>query len=166
MPHTLKLKPHDTIEALRKAIKTSDDEPQKTRLRALVCIKEGMTHTDAATRFVVSRTSVIAWINAYNAGGIAALKMSMGGRPKGQTKWDGGIFEALVKEIDQGKKYWSIPLMQAWIKEKYTQDIPEQTVWYRLHRLKYSYKSARPHPFQGNAEKQEAFKKGAQRNIR
>lgn len=166
MPHALKLKSRDTIQVLKETIKKSDDESQKTRLRAIICIKEGMTHTDTAKRFVVSRTSVIAWVNAYNEGGIRALKMSQGGRPKGKVKWDGSIFEALAKEIDQGKKYWSIPLMQAWIKEKHDQDIPEQTVWYRLHHLSYSYKSARPHPFQGNAEKQEAFKKGAPGNLR
>ena len=160
MPHILKLKPHDSVEILRQAIKDSDDESHKTRLRAIVCIKEGMSHTATANRFVVCRTSIVSWMNRYNEGGIAALKMSKGGRPEGRTKWEGSIFDALVKEIDARRTYWSVPLMRTWIKETYKQDIPEQTIWYRIHRLKYSYKSARPHPYQGNAEKQEAFKKG------
>ena len=50
--------------------------------------------------------------------------------------------------------------MQEWIKEQYQKDIPEQTVWYRMDKLNYSYKGARPHPVQGDRERQETFKKG------
>ena len=74
--------------------------------------------------------------------------------------WDTRIFDDLTKEIDKGGRYWSIPLMCAWIKDHKKTDIPENTVWYRMADLKYSYKSARPHPYKGDTEKQEAFKKG------
>ena len=77
------------------------------------------------------------------------------------SKWDQSIFDDLVKEIDKGGRYWSIPLMQKWLKEHKKQDIPESTVWYHLNRLNYSHKSARPHPYRGDKERQEAFKKGA-----
>ena len=69
-------------------------------------------------------------------------------------------FEELCKEIDKGG-YWSIPKMQEWIEKHHHKAIPEQTVWYRMDQLSYSYKGARPHPVQGNKDKQEAFKKGA-----
>lgn len=88
------------------------------------------------------------------------LISNKGGRPEGNPKWDTAIFDALVKEIDTKKGYWSIPRMQQWIREHHKKEIPEQTVWYRMDKLNYSYKSARPHPVQGNKEKQEAFKKG------
>ena len=92
MPHILKLKSHESIEDLRQIIKDAEDESYKTRLRAILSIKEGMTHTDAAKLFVVSRTSIIAWVNLYNTGGAPALQMSKGGRPKGCMKWKGAIF--------------------------------------------------------------------------
>ena len=96
-------------------------------------------------------------------GGFSALASNKGGRPEGNPKWDAEIFEALAKKIDKGG-YWSIPRMQEWINKHRQKDIPEQTVWYRMDQLNYSYKGARPHPAQGNKEKQDSFKKGGLRH--
>ena len=124
----------------------------------MLALKEGKTRTAVAKQLVVSRTSVISWVTLYNQGGTDALKLGAGGRPEGNPKWDAKPFEELAKEIDKGG-YWSIPRMQEWLTEHHQKDIPEQTVWYRMDQLGYSYKSARPHPMQGNTERQEAFKK-------
>ncbi len=148
----------DTIAKLYKAIKDSTDEEQKTRIRAIINIKKGATKTATAELFVVSRTSIVSWVNVYNEEGVGALAMSKGGRPEGNPRWDTSIFEKLVEEIDKGG-YWSIPLMQEWIKTHYEKEIPEQTVWYHMNKLNYSYKSARPHPIKGDKEKQDIFKK-------
>lgn len=156
---TIQLRARDSASDLKRALKESRDADQKTRIRAIINIKEGATKTKTAKRFVVSRTSVVSWVVAYNEGGVAALAMSKGGRPEGNPIWEASIFEMLAKEIDKGG-YWSIPRMQEWISQQYKKDIPEQTVWYRMDQLNYSYKSARPHPVQGNREKQESFKKG------
>jgi transposase len=99
------------------------------------------------------------WVKAYSDGGIQALAMSKSGRPEGNPVWDDAIFEAFAKEIDKGG-YWSIPRRMHWINDRYNEDIPEQTVLYRMDQLGYSYKSARPHPVQGDKQKQAAFKKG------
>ena len=156
----IKLRAHESVDELKRALKESADADQKTRIRAIINIKEGATKTATAERFIVSRTSVISWVEAYNEGGVDALAMSKGGRPEGNPVWDASIFEGLAKEIDKGG-YWSVPKMQEWIKEHHKKDIPEQTVWYRMDKQGYSYKSARPHPAMGNRERQEAFKKGA-----
>ena len=150
----------DSVTTLRQKIKKFDNEAQKTRIRAIISLKEGATRVKVAKEFVVDTDSITSWVKAYNKGGVTALNMSRGGRPKGNPKWDTGIFDILAKEIDKGG-YWSIPRMRQWIKAHYGKDIPEQTVWYRMDQLRYSYKSARPHPVQGNKEKQNAFKKGA-----
>ena len=102
---------------------------------------------------------ISAWIKKYNANGIEGLRTKASGRPAGNPKWDSAIFTALTRAIDQGG-YWSIPRMQEWIAKNHHVHIPEQTIWFRLDALQYSYKSARPHPAQGNREKQETFKKG------
>ncbi len=154
------LRAHDSVGALKRALKESADADQRTRIRAIISIKEGATKTATAKRFVVSRTSVVSWVAAYNDGGADALLMSKGGRPEGNPKWDPDIFDELAHEIDRGG-YWSVPRMMRWIKEHKKKDIPEQTVWYHMDHLGYSYKSARPHPVLGNKEKQERFKKGA-----
>lgn len=160
MAQRIKLSQQHTIEKLRQAVRESNDPEQKNRIRAIIDLKEEMPSDEIAKRFVVHRETVRNWIIAYNEGGIDALKMSKGGRPEGRPKWDTAIFEALGKEIDKGEKYWSLPLMCEWIKKQFDKTIPDSTVWYHLTNLGYSFKSARPHPYQGNAEKQEAFKKG------
>jgi transposase len=160
MAQAITLRGRDSVAELRQQIKESHDDAQKARIRAIINIKEGATRVDVAKRFVVDTDSITAWVKAYNKGGTAALKMNRGGRPEGNPKWDTTIFDALAKEIDTKKGYWSIPKMQEWITFHHKKDIPEQTVWYRMDKLNYSYKSARPHPVQGNREKQEAFKKG------
>jgi transposase len=100
------------------------------------------------------------WITKYNSGGSLALASNLGGRSEGNPKWDAEIFDELAKEIDKGG-YWSIPRMQDWIKTHKKKEVPEQTVWYRMDKLKYSYKSSRPSPIGGDREKREVFKKGA-----
>lgn len=159
MAHFTPVAPRHSIAELRNAMKRSRDEGQKTRIKAIIAAKEGSMRQDIALRLSVSDHSVTNWVTAYNKGGLDALKTNRGGRPKGTVVWDASLFERLAKEIDKGG-YWSIPRMQAWLKTNCNEDIPEQTIWYRMDQLKYSYKSSRPHPMQGNKEKQEAFKKG------
>jgi transposase len=150
---------HDTFEMLREKLKKASDEAYKTRLKALLLAKRGKKRFEIVEQLTVNPGSVTIWLQRYNTSGTSALLSNKGGRPKGDQKWSSSLFDALAKEIDKGG-YWSIPRMQKWISEHYQKDIPEQTVWYRMDRLKYSYKSARPHPVQGNKEKQELFKKG------
>lgn len=157
---TILVRPRASAEELKRALRESKDADQRHRIRAIISLQTGATKTAVAKRFVVSRTSLVSWVTAYNEGGVAALVKSKGGRPEGNRVWDTAIFDDLTKEIDKGG-YWSVPRMQEWIKAHHQKEIPEQTVWYRVDKLGYSYKSARPHPTQGNKEKQEAFKKGA-----
>jgi transposase len=160
MANRIPVAAHDTVEALREKMKKSSDVAYKQRLKIIIAAKAGTKHKDIADRLMISTRSVSVWIGRYNKRGSEALKTNKGGRPGGNPIWDASLFEDLAKEIDKGG-YWSIPRMQAWFKEHKHKDIPEQTVWYRMDKLGYSYKSARPHPVQGNREKQDAFKKGA-----
>jgi transposase len=150
---------HDTPTELRKMLRTAHDEAFKNRVKAVVLALEGKKRYEIVTQLCVDAKSITTWIQKYNKGSIEALVSNTGGRPEGNPKWDRAVFDALALEIDKGG-YWSIPRMQEWIKKQYKKDIPEQTVWYRMDKLKYSYKGARPHPVQGDRERQETFKKG------
>ena len=151
---------HDSLPTLRLAIKKTSDAAWRQRLKAIVKAHEGRKRKEIADELMTSERSVGLWIKAYNAGGMDALKTKPSGRKPGPQRWEASIFDDLAAEIDKGG-YWSIPRMQAWISKHRKKDIPEQTVWYRMDKLNYSYKSARPHPAQGSKERQEAFKKGA-----
>lgn len=155
----IQLKNKHTISQLKEAVKKSSDEGQKTRLRAIIKIKEGFTRSEVLKDFVIDRKTLLKWIKAYNKKGIEGLIFSKGGRPKGNLVWDQEIFDDLVKEINKNNQYWSIPIMQEWIEKHKKETIPSQTIWYHLKLLNFSYKSARPHPYRGNKKDQEYFKK-------
>jgi transposase len=150
---------HHTLPELIKAKNKTSDEGQKLRLRAIINIKKGKLIHQVAEDLVVTRRSVSTWQNKYNEKGIEGLTTNLGGRPEGNPTWDTEIWTALGKTVKTQGGYWSIPKMQEWIKEKYKKSIPEQTVWYHLDKLGFSYKSARPHPYLGDKEKQTVFKK-------
>ena len=80
MAHALQIHPHESIDELRRMVRTSDDEAQKTRMRAIIELREGATRREVARRAVVDSETITNWIKAYNRGGVAALKMSRGGR--------------------------------------------------------------------------------------
>lgn len=151
---------HDTEEALRKKLRNASDEAYKTRLKAILLVKKGKKRFEIVDQLTVDAKSVTTWLARYNEHGTHALVSNNGGRPEGNPKWDSSIFDDLAREIDKGG-YWSIPRMQEWLTTHKGKDVPEQTVWYRMDQLNYSYKGARPHPMQGNKEKQAQFKKGA-----
>lgn len=153
------VKAHETIEALREKLKKASDEAYKIRLKAILLVRKGKKRFEIVEQLEVDAKSVTTWLARYNKNGTGALVSNKGGRKEGNPKWDASHFEALAKEIDKGG-YWSIPRMREWLSLHERVNIPEQTVWYRMDKLRYSYKSARPHPAQGNREKQAAFKKG------
>ena len=161
MARTIELLHKNTVKELQSNLQHSKDEGQKTRLKVLIALRKGITRIAVGETLSINTNTITEIVRRYNKKGLPGLLTNKGGRKEGNPKWDTEIFSSLVKEIDKQGTYWSIPLMMKWIKEKYKQDIPEQTVWYHIDKLRYSYKSARPHPYLGNKEKQESFKKGA-----
>lgn len=158
-----KLASHHTLVELMEIKNKSSDDGQKLRLRAIINIKKGKRLKQVSEELVVSRKSLGVWVGRYNKSGVVGLASNKGGRPEGNPKWDIKIWKALGNHIEKTGGYWSIPKMQEWIESQYKKTIPEQTVWYNLSKLKFSYKSARPHPYKGDTEKQNSFKKGALR---
>jgi transposase len=157
--HTLV--PLHSIEELINIKNKSHDEGLKLKLRAIINLKKGRAVKAVAADLIVSRQSLSQWQRRYNTAGIAGLVTNKGGRPEGNPLWDTAIFTNLTNHIKATGGYWSVPLMQQWIEKKYTKTIPLQTIWYHLCLLQFSYKSARPHPYKGDIEKQAVFKKGA-----
>ena len=156
----IKLKNKHSIAELKTAIKKSNDEGQRTRLRAIIKLKKDDTRTSVAKELVIDRKTLLSWVKKYNKGGINALLVSKGGRPKGNLKWNEDIFKKLSKEIKKSEKCWSLRTMQDWIKENEEEMIPIPTIWYHIQTLGFSYTSLRPHPYLGDRKKQKAFKKG------
>lgn len=138
----------------------SSDESQKLKLRAIINLKKGKKVKQVSEDLLVSRQSLSAWQRRYNDKGVEGLLTNKGGRPEGNPVWDSKIFATLTEHVKKTGGYWSVPLMQKWILEKYSKTVPRQTIWYHLCLLDFSYKSSRPHPYKGDKKRQESFKKG------
>ena len=156
---TSQVKPHHLVAEIKERLRQTKEEGERLRIKVILKILEGKNRNVIADELSISTRSVTEWLRRYNVGGLAGLMTQKTGRPKGNPKWSDEFFKDLARAIDKGG-YWSIPKMQEWLKKQKNVSIPEQTVWYRMDNLKYSYKSARPHPVQGSAEKQALFKKG------
>lgn len=154
------LKDTHTSEQLKNLLHKNKDELMKTRIKILLLVKKGLLRKEIVEQLSVNTDTITDVIKRYNEKGIESLKTNKGGRPEGNPIWDDKIFNDLTVEIDKQAEYWSIPKMQAWITKHFSVSIPEQTVWYRMFKMeRFSFKSARPHPYKGNKEKQDAFKK-------
>jgi transposase len=149
------------IPTLKNHLQIISSSKEKVRVRAIIKIGQQKQVQDIAEELMVSRRSISTWNKRFTKQGLIGLRDNNGGRKEGNPKWDQEIFENLVLEIQKQDKYWSIPLMIEWIHKQYKKTIPEQTIWYQLDKRGYSYKSSRPHPYLGNKEKQESFKKRA-----
>ena len=161
MGKKIKLLDKHSLEELKLILKMSKDEGQKTRLRIIIGVKKGKLRKNIAEDLNLHIDTIADTVKRYNEKGVEGLIVSKGGRPEGNPKWNTKIFDDLIKEIDKQDKYWSIPIMQEWVKKHKKKQIPYNTVWYHIKDLNYSYKSARPHPHLGDKERQNDFKKRA-----
>jgi transposase len=149
-----------TSEQLKTLLSKSKDELTKTRIKILLLVKKGLLRKDIVERLSVNIDTITDVIKRYNLHGEKSLQINKGGRPEGNPVWDNTIFVKLIEKIDKQDQYWSIPKMKKWITDNHTEEIPEQTIWYRMFKMnRFSFKSARPHPYKGNKEKQDVFKK-------
>jgi transposase len=161
MNKTVTVTRRGSIKSLKKAIRQSSDEGQKTRIRVIIKSKKGVSCGCICDDFHIAPNSVRNWIRAYNSNGIEGLATNRGGRPKGSVKWEDDIFKKLGKAIeDEPNTYWSLKKMQQWITEDAQKNIPIVTLWKRITANGYTHKSARPTPVKGDKKTQETFKKG------
>ena len=73
----------NTVGILKKEVKKTKDEKYKTRLKAIVLIKNGKTRKETAGALVVSLKSVTGWVKAYKRTDSTASSQK---RPAGQKE--------------------------------------------------------------------------------
>ena len=132
---------HDSLEDIHAASTQTRDPILRVRQKAILLRRRGKSPREIAESLLVTNRAVRTWVLLYNTGGMPGLVPEPPGRIEGNPKWDAAVFEALAREIDNGG-YWSIPRMQEWLMTHKKIAIPEQTVWYRMDQLGYSYKSS------------------------
>ena len=162
MAKKILLESHNSNEELTRELKNTRDGRYRLRVHAISLYQEGMRTTQIIKLLLINRVTFYQWIRRYNKDGLRGLKnVSLGGRGEGNPKWDDNIFTALFKKLDLMEEFYSVPKMQAWIKETYDVDIPQNTIHHRLYKAGYTFKSSRPNPYKGDPNLQASFKKMA-----
>lgn len=160
MAKAITIKEHNTLEEIEREIKTTRDGRYRLRLQAIHLVMQRMHSAEIQSQLMISRPALFKWVKWYNEKGLdGILKVSLGGRPEGNPKWDDSIFTALCAKLDLMEEFFSIPKMKAWIEDTYKVSIPERTIHYRLRANGYTFKSSRPNPYKGDPDLQAAFKK-------
>ena len=59
----IQLKSKESIEELKKALKRCSDDSQKTRIRAIIALRQEDSITHTATTFSITRKTLYDWID-------------------------------------------------------------------------------------------------------
>lgn len=147
---------------IEQEIRRTKDGQYRLRLQAIRLVMERLSSREIIERLMIQPRTLFRWVKWYNEKGLEGIKkVSKGGRPEGNPKWDDAIFEALFAKLDTMEEFFSVPKMAAWIETEYGMVIPERTIHSRLKANGYSFKSSRPNPYKGDPDLQAAFKKTA-----
>lgn len=156
----IKIEEHNSIDELRKEVRHSTDGRYQLRLNSIILAKEKMPIKEILKKMLIGRTAYYRWVDAYNKGGMQALKnIQYSGQKDGNPKYDSKIFKEVFEKLDLMDEYWSVPKMQKLVLELHGVDVPYETMRMRVKRAGYSYKSNRPSHYKGDEAKQEEFKK-------
>jgi len=95
----------------------SPQAQEAIRHRAVKAVCDGMTQTEAASRFGVARGTVARWMMAYRQGGKAAISARKQGRPKGRCRLAGWQASVIVRAItDRTPDQFKLPFA-LWTRE-------------------------------------------------
>lgn len=106
----------------------------------------------------LSRKIIIGYVKQFNAGGLNGLQPKKRCKSSYNVLYPDSIFKSLTDEIDKQEGVWSLPRMQNYIEENFSQKPSLSQIYKRLKKLGYSYKSSRPHPFKGDKKNKRSSK--------
>jgi transposase len=133
-------------EASMSKSEREDRALQRRRMRAGRLLLRGVPQAEVARRVAVTRTTVSAWNEQLNAGGLQALKRRARGRPSGVDAQQKVQLVRLLKDgaLAQGfaTELWTLRRVGQLIEEKFGRRYSESQVWRILVSLGFS--SQRP----------------------
>lgn len=150
-------------------------EGKQSTLRIVVGInyKEGVTQTDLADWYGVSRTTIHNWLNRLERLESEDLEDvihddSRSGRPTKLTEeqWDElvTILDNSPEDVGFDAPAWSPNLVQQYIRDSYDIGYSLRHIRELLNRAGYVWKTARPTFVKGDERAREAFREGFKKN--
>lgn len=118
------------------------------RLAAVLTVAQGRTVAEVADSLGVSRQSIYGWLQAYQAGGVAALmEQPHPGRPSGWAETMHTLLQEMLNTTPQAYGYpattWTIPLLAEQLRQQTDWLMTDKTLRRELHALGYSWKRSR-----------------------
>jgi transposase len=163
MASRIELKPHLTIEELRKRYRSCAKPQEKARWHALYLIATGAVAAEAARRVGRASSWVTSLARRYNRDGATAVARKQPAKPSHRATVDAELSQELDKALrseapDGG--LWTGPKVAAWISERSGRAVHVTTGWRALKRLGFSLQTPRPaNRRRASAEEQAGFKK-------
>lgn len=134
------------VETVRRTIKNTTDGTFRLRLMIVekLLSEPELSLQAVAEALIVNRETVTKCLQLFNQGGLDLLKPKKAGRKEGNPKYDGEIFSQLVRVLEKSNQGWSVYQMQDYIRKHYGVVVPESTIYYRIAKLGYARRSAKP----------------------
>src|SRR3974390_2411497 len=164
MPSAVRLREDDSVEALRRLARRSQDVNPGRRLLSLAAVRDGMDRVPAAKIGGMDRQTLRDWVHRFNAAGPEGLidNWTEGPKPRLSTEQMAelaAVVEAGPDREKDGVVRWRRVDLKRVIAERFGVEFHERYVGKLLKKLGFSHISARPrHPAQ-DERIVEAFKK-------
>lgn len=152
----------ESSSTLKALLRSSRDFQTQKRIQCLLLLKEGRftKRQELSNYLCIGYSTLKRWLNTYRDKGIGAYlhKASRSGRP---SRFSEELHEGLKEKVYSGTESFSSYLeAKRWVKERYDQDIPYQTLReYLIRNFGTKLKSPRKSHHKKDERAIEAFKK-------
>lgn len=167
MSGVVKIEINESVETLKKLLKSASTAQEKERLQTIYWLK---THTVETVKEIAimlgrNRVTVQKWLGKYRTGGLNLLlepKKNLGGRPSSIPP---NVIEKLEAELQNPEGFQSYGEIQQWLTTCFDIELSYRTVHQLVrYKLKSKLKVPRPNHIKQNKEAQENFKKNSHLN--
>jgi transposase len=140
---------HEQVNRFRTELKRSRNSSVYKRATALLAANQGVTVSDIASLLGVTRQTVYNWIDAYSGNQRSANlnDAPRSGRPRLLTEAvDASIVTALESspaDFGYSSDRWNASTLRTHVSPLLSQEISNETLRRRLHRIGYSWKRGR-----------------------
>ena len=156
---------HLSKEQIEERVKSTEGGWLRDKYRALLWLLQGETYRAVARRLGIDLSTLVRWVQRYNAQGEKGLY-----RKRGQGKkrvLNSERMQKIKQWVSEEKGGWTLERMKVRLKEEEGIEVSPQGIWYRLREEKWSWKTGRPSYPKADKKEKEAFKKrGLKRRSR
>jgi transposase len=159
----MRVESHDTLEALREAVRGASGADERDRVRMVMAAMEGATGASIAQRLGCTDRAVRKWIHRYNEGGLTGLRdLARSGRPRLlEAAKEEGVRQRVSEGAKEGDGVCALRGVDVRriLEEEFGASYSLSGTYAVLHRLGFSSLVPRPQHPEADEAAQEEFQK-------